>query len=79
MPQFYFHLHEGERRVEDPSGVCLPDEEAAWYQAYRSARELVAAGGGDRRQWQAHALEVEDERGAQVWTLALAELAELAC
>ena len=77
MPHFYFHLQTGDGRLRDPSGISLPDEEAAWYQAYRRARELTAAPVGERRQW--HAVEVEDERGTAVWTLPLAELVEPAC
>ena len=77
VPHFYFHLQGGEGRVPDPNGVSLPDEEAAWYQAYRRAREIAAAPGGEnRRGW--HSVEVEDERGAAIWTLPLAELVELA-
>jgi hypothetical protein len=77
MPHFFFHLQQGKARVEDRRGVSLPDAEAAWYQAYRSARDLLAAGGRDRRQWGAHSLEVVDERGGHVWTVPLTEIAEL--
>ena len=41
MPRFYFHYRDGGRRRDDPEGVVLPDAEAAWYQAVRSAREIV--------------------------------------
>jgi len=78
MPHFYFHLHDGEARLEDRRGVCLPDAEAAWYQAYRSARDLLAADGRERRQWGGQSLQVEDEAGLHVWTLPLTEIAELA-
>jgi hypothetical protein len=78
MPHFYFHLQNGLARREDRRGVCLPDAEAAWYQAYRNARDVLAAGPRDGRQWCDHSLQVEDERGAAVWTLPLAEIAELA-
>jgi hypothetical protein len=74
MPHFFFHLQNGKARVEDRSGVSLPDAEAAWYQAYRSARELLA----DRRLDGEHRLEVEDERGLPVWTVPLDEIAQLA-
>ena len=77
MPHFYFHLQHGQARVEDARGVVLPDAEAAWYQAYRSARDLLAADGRDRRQWGGHSLEVVDERGARVWTMPLQEIVEL--
>jgi hypothetical protein len=78
MPHFFFHIQQGQARVEDRRGLALPDAEAAWYQAYRSARELLAADGRDRRQWGGHSLEVVDERGGHVWTVPLTEIAELA-
>ena len=77
MPHFFFHLHDGKSRREDRRGVCLPDAEAAWYQAYRSARELLSADGRDRRQWGGESVQVEDERGGHVWTMPLSEIAEL--
>ncbi len=77
MPHFYFHLQHGQSRLEDRSGVSLPDAEAAWYQAYRSARDLLTADGRDRRQWGGHSVQVEDERGSQIWIVPIAEIAEL--
>ncbi|MEA3016156.1 MAG: hypothetical protein QOI38_878 [Sphingomonadales bacterium] len=77
MPHFYFHLQDGRARLEDRSGVSLPDAEAAWYQAYRNARELLAGDERDRRQRAGQWLQVEDEGGLQVWTVALTEIAEL--
>lgn len=77
MPHFYFHLQHGRARVEDQRGVSLPDAEAAWYQAYRSARDLLAVDGRERCQWGGHCFLVEDERGAHIWTLPLSEIAEL--
>ena len=77
MPHYFFHLHDGDARLEDSSGVCLPDAEAAWYQAYRSARDLLAGDGVDRGQWAGQTLRVEEEGGVQVWTVPLTEIAEL--
>lgn len=83
MPHFFFHLHDGKSRLEDSRGVSLPDAEAAWYQAFRNAREIVASAGGapgrpaERRHLNGHALEVEDELGRHVWTLPLVEIVEL--
>ena len=78
MPHFFFHLHDGKSRLEDRRGASLPDAEAAWYQAYRCARDIVIA--SDRtgcRHWISHALEVEDDRGGIVCTMPLSEVAEL--
>ncbi|WP_431854065.1 DUF6894 family protein [Allosphingosinicella sp.] len=77
MPNFYFHLHDGKSRLEDRRGVCLPDAEAAWYQAFRNARDIVLVARVDQIPCRDQALEVEDERGIQVWTMPLAEVAEM--
>lgn len=79
MPHFFFHLQHGQARLEDRSGIALPDAEAAWYQAYRSARDLLAddGTGRERRQWGGHRIEVVDEGGGHVWTIPLIEIAEL--
>jgi hypothetical protein len=77
MPHFFFHLQNGKARLEDRSGVSLPDAEAAWYQAYRSARDLLAAEKKERQHWKGHTVEVVDERGGHVWTMPLIEIAEL--
>ena len=77
MPHFFFHLQQGQARLVDRMGADLPDAEAAWYQAYRNARDILTAGGRDRRQWGDHSLQVEDELGTHVWTMPLTEIAEL--
>ena len=77
MPHFFFHLHHGKARVEDRSGVALPDAEAAWYHAYRNARDLIADAGRERGQWGQQIVEVVDERGGHVWTMPLSEVVEL--
>ena len=40
MPRYYFHVARDGGRLQDEEGLALPDAEAAWYQAVRSAREL---------------------------------------
>jgi hypothetical protein len=77
MPHYFFHLHDGDARLEDASGVCLPDAEAAWYQAYRSARDLLARDGQDRGRWASQCLRVEEAGGLPVWTVPLTDIAEL--
>lgn len=78
MPHFYFHLLNNGARREDRRGVSLPDAEAAWYQAYRSARELLNATMPTSGEFGAHIIQIEDERGAPVWTVPLADVAEIA-
>ena len=74
MPRFYFHVHDGAHHLKDEEGVSLPDAEAAWYQAVRSARELIRLelkpGGGSARY-----VEIEDELGKPVTRLPFEEVA----
>jgi hypothetical protein len=74
MPRYYFHLARDGGRLRDEEGLALPDAEAAWYQAVRSARELVRAElilGG---RWDRQAIEIVDEGGAPVDQVALADI-----
>lgn len=74
MPRFYFHLARDGGRLRDEEGLALPDAEAAWYQAVRSARELVRAEPALGVRWDRQAIEIFDERGAPVDRLALADI-----
>ena len=74
MPRFYFHVHDGASHFKDVEGVSLPDAEAAWYQAVRSARELI------RRDLKQESdcpryVEIEDELGKAVNKLRFEEVA----
>jgi hypothetical protein len=78
MPRFYFHLHDVSGRKPDAEGVVLPDAEAAWYQAVRSARDLICE---DIRQggfMPGRRVDIEDEQGQPVWALPFEEVAALA-
>lgn len=78
MPRYYFHLQNGGSRELDCEGVTLPDAEAAWFQAIRSARVLIeetAANGVSQIQQR---LEIEDEDGQPVMIIPLHEVAGLA-
>ncbi len=75
MPRFYFHYQDGSRLTPDPEGVVLPDAEAAWYQAVRSAREMIHAHmrtGGLRP---GQRVEIFDERGQPVNAVPFDEVA----
>jgi hypothetical protein len=78
MPRYYFHLRAREDRLHDEEGVVLPDVEAAWFQAVRSARDLIRAdlylGCGFEEQ----IIEIADEGGAAVQQIALNEIATYA-
>ena len=63
MPQFYFHIIDGDTLIPDAEGQELPDLEAAQLEARSSARDLaiqelkVGSGIGDRK------IEIADENG----------------
>jgi hypothetical protein len=74
MPHYYFHLAREGGRLEDEEGLKLPDAEAAWYQAVRSARELVRAELSLGGRWDRQAIEIFDEGGSRVDQVALADI-----
>lgn len=77
MPRFYFYFPDADGRESASESAILPDEEAAWFQAVRSARVrlgeqgLVAPGLGQR-------VEIVDEQGIPVNAVSLAEVAGVA-
>lgn len=78
MPRFYFHVHGRQDRLTDEQGLVLPDAEAAWYQAVRSAREIIR---GDLHlgcRFEDQIIEIADERGAPVDHIPLLEIARYA-
>lgn len=77
MPLFYFHVHDGGLGLPDPDGASLPDQEAAWYHAFRTAREWIGAVEPPQLR-QDHSIEVEDESGQLVFSLPMYELRDLA-
>ena len=78
MPRFYFHYQDGGGRRSDPVEVVLPDAEAAWYQAVRSAREIVNhhIRIGCLRPGQC--VEIADEKGQPINAVPLDEVAGVA-
>ena len=75
MPRFYFHLADAVGRLEDEEGMELPDAEAAWFQAVRSARELMRADFCLGSSWQERRVHIEDENGYPVQQVPFAEVA----
>lgn len=75
MPRFFFHVEDDDVRVKDEIGRALPDEEAAWYQAVRSGRDLVRVdaliGSCSGRHW----VHIEDESGRTIDRISLADIA----
>lgn len=58
--------------------MVLPDAEAAWYQAYRSGRELIRddVWRGDARP--GRFVEIKDEQGHQLWAVPFEDVAGVA-
>ena len=74
MPRYYFHVAREGGLLQDEEGLALPDAEAAWYQAVRSARELVRAELTLGGRWERQSIEICDERGARLDQVALADI-----
>ncbi len=74
MPHYYFHVAGDGGRLEDEEGLKLPDAEAAWYQAVRSARELIRAELALGTRWGSQAIEICDEGGTRLDQVALADI-----
>jgi hypothetical protein len=75
MPHFYFHFESSGVRVRDEVGLALPDAEAAWYQAVRSARDLIRAEATIGCSWEQQAVEIMDEKGLRIDRVPLQEIA----
>jgi hypothetical protein len=72
MPRFYFNVSDGSTRLDDEEGMVLPDAEAAWYHAFRSARELIG------KCAPAGFVEIKDEEGYPIRDVRLDALASTA-
>ena len=75
MPRFYFHFEDHGVRVRDEVGLPLPDAEAAWYQAVRSACDLIRSEGTIGYSLIDRSVAIEDERGLPVNRIPLEEIA----
>jgi hypothetical protein len=78
MPRYYFHLAREGGRLSDEEGLALPDPEAAWYQAVRSARELIRAEPTLGVRWDRQSIEICDEGGIRLDQVALADIVHYA-
>lgn len=78
MPRYYFHVDGPQDRLKDEEGLILPDAEAAWYQAVRSAREIIRADVQLGFAFEQQAIEIADESGRRVDQLPLREVARYA-
>ena len=78
MPRYYFHLNREGGRLQDEEGLPLPDAEAAWYQAVRSARELIRGELTLGTRWDHQAIEIVDDKGLRVDQVALSDIVHYA-
>lgn len=78
MPRFFFHYRDGAQWRPDPEGVVLPDEEAAWYQAVRSAREIINQDMRNGFLRPNQCVAIADEKGRPVSAVRLEEVVGLA-
>jgi hypothetical protein len=66
MPRYFFHVVDGEERLEDAEGVPLPDERAARKMAVHIAREIMAESLRNGEPIDGQVFEVADENGEVV-------------
>jgi hypothetical protein len=78
MPRYYFHVHGPSDRLKDEEGLVLPDVEAAWYQAVRSAREIIRADLTLGCRFEEQAIEIADEKGQPLNQVPFVEVARYA-
>ena len=74
MPRYYVHLSCPEGRLEDGEGAALPDPEAAWYHAVRSARTRLGEEEGRAQRWAQGSIEIVDECGLPVNRIPMIEI-----
>lgn len=78
MPRYYFHVQGPKDRLRDEEGLVLPDAEAAWYQAVRSAREIIRADVSLGCGFEDQAIEIADDKGRPLNHVPLVEVARYA-
>jgi hypothetical protein len=71
MPVYTFELRDGDRTVEDGSGVHLPDRDRAFQYALDVAQELMSCREAQTRTWR---LDVYDSNGGRIFELPFASI-----
>lgn len=69
MPRFYFHIKDGEKLIQDREGVEMPGVSAAFDEANKAAREILAERVRRGDVVDGHEFEVHDEGGAKLFNL----------
>jgi hypothetical protein len=78
MPRYFFHLNGPGTSLRDEEGFVLPDAEAAWFQAVRSAREMIRAELQLGTSWEGQTIDIADDAGTPVDRVPLEEIARYA-
>ncbi|HEX4534253.1 MAG TPA: hypothetical protein VH000_08475 [Rhizomicrobium sp.] len=76
MPRFYFHVRDGDGRIDDFEGMECPDIESAKKEADVAARELVAEALKFHEHLDGRTIEIVDENGAVVAEVLLRNVLE---
>jgi hypothetical protein len=74
MPRYYFHIRDGENRVEDEEGTEVPDLEAAKSEARASARDLAIDEIRNQRPIDGRKVEIADAEGQTLAVIAVREI-----
>lgn len=70
MPDFYFHIRDGDRLIEDPDGGDLPDLAAARAAAASALRAVIAVPHGAAKAAGGRRFEIADGAGRVLATVA---------
>ena len=76
IPRYFFHVVLEDAHLPDPDGQDLPDADAAWGVARRSAQDLMRSDLGRPVNWMACRFEVRDEADEIVLEFPFAEALE---
>src|SRR4051794_35253390 len=77
IPQFVFHLCDGVDHILDPEGIALPDMDAVKREALRAARDVTAHGVMDGKPDLDLRIDVADEAGTIVYSLAFRDALQI--
>jgi len=74
MPRYYRHIRQGDRLIEDPEGIELPDLDAARAEAFDGVRDLLGeAIRQGRDDWLNDSIVITDAAGRELTTFRFIE------
>jgi hypothetical protein len=74
MPRYYFHITNGQERLDNPKGMDLPGNAAARQEAVVLAGELRHGNVMPGRSWQGWFVTVVDQHGHEVDSVPIADM-----